>query len=206
MRAALLAPPAKAAVLNSTNSNLESCVNDFLSKNYRDLFIELIKPPPEDSQPPPPPPTQGTENSEFTSNRTFLLSNLSPTNELSEFLPPSEFVSEKDIYARKSDKKFVLSSGLNLMQTPDIPLVEDDLNLEESIKNLRCFVLPCGVFAALPRPKYSDNCYVGFVLLIFGKVYFNLFICWYYWKSLRFLRLVAVVSFTCHIQFTQIKE
>ena len=146
------------AVLNSNNPSLADCVSDFLSKNYLDLFIELKKSLPEDSTPSPPP-EQTVENADLSSSQKFLVMQSAPEDQLSEFLPPTEFISERDIYTRDSDREFVLRSATDLMRTPDIPMVEDDGELVESLRNLRCLLLPSGVFSALPRPKYSNNCF-----------------------------------------------
>lgn len=169
---ALLTPPAKVAVLNSVNPDLRECVDRFLSNNYLNLFSELTKPV-EISQSSPSqsvsPPNSDEAESIFP-NRQFLVREDTASDQLSEFVPATEFVGEKEIYARDSDKGFVMQSNSDLMMAGaiNIPVVKEEVNWVETFKSLTCFVLPIGTFTELPRPKNNGDCF-GKCLEIFEQ-------------------------------------
>ncbi|KAL5964177.1 5-methylcytosine rRNA methyltransferase NSUN4 [Taenia solium] len=179
IRVALLAPPAKVAVLNSVSSGLRECAENLRSNNYLDLFSELNKPNARildktNSLPLP----HYADSVESVAGRKFLVQQEAPLGQVSEFLPPTELVSERDLYARDSDQAFLIHPESDLLQqAPDLPMVKEEeeeangkeSNLVKSFRNLRCFVPPCGMFSALPQPTYSDGCF-DFYPLDLGSV------------------------------------
>ncbi|VDN98249.1 unnamed protein product, partial [Rodentolepis nana] len=175
IRAALLTPPAKVAILNAVNPGLQQCLDEFYSKNYLDLFTELTKPiagaqTSQKTQPTPPQKHKYEPDSLFP-NRQFLIREDAISDQLSEFVPATEFIGERVIYTRDSDKGYVLQSDLDFMMsgTIDFTVLKEDNNWIESFKKLKCLVLPTGTFSELPRPKYDGNCY-DFYPLDLGSV------------------------------------
>ncbi|KAH9281440.1 5-methylcytosine rRNA methyltransferase NSUN4 [Echinococcus granulosus] len=177
IRAALLTPPAKVAVLNSANPGLHECTENLRSKNYLDLFSELCKVNTRISDETNPDLLSYCTNTvESVAGRAFLVHREAPLGQVSEFLPPTELVSERDIYARDSDQAFLIHAESDLLQTPDLLMVKEEgedkakeSDLVGTFRNLRCFAPPCGMFSALPQPKYSDNCF-DFYPLDLGSV------------------------------------
>lgn len=153
------------AILNAVNPALQECLAEFYSKNYLDLFTELTKPVEvaQTSQKPklilPQQLKDGPES--VFSNRQFLVREDTVSDQLSEFVPATEFIGERVIYTRDSDRTFLLQSNSDLMmsETVNLPVVKEDANWVESFKNLKCMVLPTGTYSELPRPKYNGGCY-----------------------------------------------
>uniref|UniRef100_A0A5K3EKI9 NOL1/NOP2/Sun domain family member 4 n=2 Tax=Mesocestoides corti TaxID=53468 RepID=A0A5K3EKI9_MESCO len=165
IRAALLAPAAKVAVLNSINPSMPELIKELLSKQYFDLFDELSKGDvlPESVLP------QNPDNVEPPPDQHFLVRHDTPPGQFSEFVPPTEFISEKTVYTRESDRGFVVRARSDFFEPVDLPVVNEESCLIESFRNLRCFALPLGTFSALQRPKFSAQCF-DFYPLDLGSV------------------------------------
>ncbi|KAL5106483.1 5-methylcytosine rRNA methyltransferase NSUN4 [Taenia crassiceps] len=177
IRAALLTPPAKVAVLNFVCPGLRECVENLRSNNYLDLFGELSKPSGRTAGGTNSSPlSHCTDSVESVAGRAFLVHREAPLDQMSEFLPPTELVSERDLYARDSDQVLIYPESDLLYQVPDLPMVKEEeedkektSNLVKTFRNLRCFAPPCGMFSALPKPMYSDDCF-DFYPLDLGSV------------------------------------
>ncbi len=164
IRAALLCPPAKVAVLNASSPVCEAtairlqeeagCINLLES-----LAQGAVQSPLHVMENNLPGSFQAVNNSV---EKHYLVDNAFGVNN-TEFVPPvGEFVGEHRLYSRDSDVNLGLTSaaGIGSLGGEEIQVEsEDELTLFADVNGLRCMVPPVGEVGTLGRPRHVDGCY-----------------------------------------------
>ncbi|KAL7058289.1 hypothetical protein AAHC03_016895 [Spirometra sp. Aus1] len=141
LRAALLAPSAKAAATETPSDN------DTDSESLRQR-----------------------------QQHQFLVdSSLSSDAVLSEFVSPTEFISEHSLYVRDSDRAFTLRGAPTDAESADVVAISEATEMGSpafwrSCKHLRCFCLPKGVYDTVGRPALGSGRSIDFYPIDLGSV------------------------------------
>ncbi|VDL95908.1 unnamed protein product [Schistocephalus solidus] len=185
LRAALLTPCAKVAVLNSICPEAETAARRLLSPAHGclDLISSLIAASSSASTATPPQAvtTETTPDDDNNSEgqrqqHQFLVESSLPSDEaLSEFVSPTEFVSEHSLYVRDSDRAYTLRGASTDAHTESLLAISEAAEMASSAfwrscKHLRCFYLPSGIYDTVGRPALGSGKSFDFYPMDLGSV------------------------------------